>query len=54
MKLKFLVDYVGRETGMKQYRKDDIDRFGIEQALELIRLGVAEEAKERKYVKNSQ
>jgi hypothetical protein len=43
MKLKFLFDYLGRETAMKQYRKGDTDDFSTAQALELIRLEVAEE-----------
>jgi hypothetical protein len=57
MRIKFLVDYAGRETNMQQFYKGDTERFGVEQALELIRLGVAEEVKPRKeykYGKNSQ
>lgn len=43
MKLMFLSDYLGRETAMKQYRNGDVADFSTAQALELIRLEVAEE-----------
>jgi len=56
MKIKFLVDHVGRETGMQSVSKGAVLELPVEQALELIRLGVAEEPKPRKeykYGKNS-
>ncbi|MCR4308374.1 MAG: hypothetical protein NUV80_07535 [Candidatus Berkelbacteria bacterium] len=53
MKIKFLVDYIGRETAMKQYDKGDVDELSPAQALELIRLGVAEEVIERVFVPNN-
>jgi hypothetical protein len=43
MKLIFTHDYLGRETGMKQYRKGDTGDFPVAQALELIRMERAEE-----------
>lgn len=43
MKIKFLIDYIGRETAMKEYPKDFEADIPDAQALELIRLGVAEE-----------
>lgn len=46
MRIKFLSDYLGRETAMKEYKVGDVDDFGVAQALELIRLGVGEEVPE--------
>lgn len=43
MKLYFKKDYCGRETAMKEYVTGQTDDFGVAQALELIKLGVAEE-----------
>ena len=43
MKLKFLIDYVGRETAMAEYKAGDVDDIPQAQAMELVRLGVAEE-----------
>jgi hypothetical protein len=43
MKIKFLMNYVGRETAMKQYYKGDVEELPDAQALEIIRLGGAEE-----------
>lgn len=43
MKLKFKYDYIGRETAGKQYRKGDVADFPLEYALEILRLGGAEE-----------
>lgn len=50
MKIIFLTDYIGRETAMKQYEKDDVDELSPAQALELIRLGIAEEVVEPVFV----
>ncbi len=41
MKIKFLQDYVGRETAMKEHKKGDIIEIQFPTAAELIRLGVA-------------
>jgi hypothetical protein len=49
MKIQFISDYIGRETAMKQYRKGDVDVFPVAQALELIRLGVADEIKDKSW-----
>jgi hypothetical protein len=46
MKIKFLVDYVGRETAMNRYFKDDEMELDQQPAIELINLEVAEEVKE--------
>jgi len=43
MKIKFLVDCIGRETAMVEYKAGDIADFPTAQALELIRIGHAEE-----------
>jgi len=43
MKIKFLNDYLGRETAMKQYKAGDIDDLDFAQAQELIRLGIVTE-----------
>lgn len=43
MKIKFLVDCIGRETAMKQYGSGEIADFPTAQALELIKIGMAEE-----------
>ena len=42
MRVKFMVEYVGRETAMKIYLKGDEADISPAQALELIGLGVAE------------
>jgi len=41
MRVKFMVEYVGRETAMKIYLKGDEADISPAQALELIGLGVA-------------
>jgi hypothetical protein len=46
MKLYFKKDYRGRETAMREYIAGQTDDFGVAQALELIKLGVAEEVEE--------
>lgn len=43
MKVIFLQDYTGRETGMLERKKGESLDISIAQALELIRLGVVEE-----------
>ena len=43
MKIKFLTNYIGRETAMKQYYKGDVEELPEAQALEIIRMGGAEE-----------
>lgn len=43
MRVKFLEDYIGRETAMQFVKADDILDIPIAQALELIRLKVAKE-----------
>jgi hypothetical protein len=43
MKLKFIQDYSGRETAMKEYKANEQADIPNAQALELIRLGVAKE-----------
>ena len=42
MKIKFLVEYIGRETAMRTYIEGDEADISPAQALELIGLGVAE------------
>jgi len=37
------VDYVGRETAMIPFNAGDVEIFGLAQASELVRLGVAVE-----------
>ena len=46
MKIKFLYGYSGRETSMKTYDVDDVADLPQAQAMELVRLGVAEEVEE--------
>jgi len=46
MKIKFLFGYSGRETAMRTYDVDDIADLPQAQAMELVRLGVAEEVEE--------
>lgn len=43
MKIKFLQDYVGRETAMKEVKKDDVLELDHQPAIELIHFGIAEE-----------
>jgi len=43
MKLKFKCDYVGRETAGKRYHAGDVAEIPTEYALEILRLGGAEE-----------
>ena len=43
MIIRFKLDYVGRETAMRQYHKDEVADFPFAQAVEIIRLGAAEE-----------
>jgi len=43
MKVKFLQDYVGRETAMKQYKTGDTEIIGQQAAIELIQAGIVEE-----------
>lgn len=43
MKIKFLIDYIGRETAMKEFRAGDEVDFPVSHALELINLDIAEE-----------
>lgn len=46
MKIKFITDYQGRETAMKQYRAGDELELDHQPAIELIALGVAQEQTE--------
>lgn len=46
MKIKFLIDYAGRETAMKGCFAGEVYDFPDSQALELIRLKIAEEEHE--------
>lgn len=43
MIIRFLCDYIGRETAMKQYHRGAVGDFPFAQAVEIIRLGGAEE-----------
>jgi len=43
MKIKFLVDYIGRETSGVKCFKDDTFELSHQAALELVSMGVAEE-----------
>ena len=43
MKIKFLCDYIGRETAMKQYHEGDVAEFDHQAAIEIIRLGGGKE-----------
>ena len=43
MNIKFLKDYAGRETAMKEYKAGTTAEFPTAQALELVRMGVAKE-----------
>ena len=57
MKIKFLTDYAGRETAMREHVRGAVVDTPTAQALELIRLGVAIEytapkGKEAKHDKN--
>lgn len=41
MNIKFLQDYSGRETAMKEYKKGDTALLDFHSAAELVRLGIA-------------
>jgi hypothetical protein len=43
MKIKFTQDYIGRESAMRAYKAGDTAEIPNDQALELIRQGVAKE-----------
>jgi len=43
MKIKFLVDYIGRETAMKEYKKGDVLELDQQPAIELVNFEIAEE-----------
>jgi len=43
MKIKFLEDYIGRETAMKEYKKGDVLELDQQSAIELINFEIAEE-----------
>jgi hypothetical protein len=43
MKIKFTQDYIGRESAMKEYKAGETAEIPNEQALDLIRQGVAKE-----------
>lgn len=47
MKIKFLVDYIGRETAMREHKQGEILELDFPQASELIRLGVVAEYTEQ-------
>ena len=51
MKIKFLIDYIGRETSMSQCFKGDTLEIDQQPAIELIGLGVAVEYIEKPKVK---
>ena len=53
MRLIFLTDFLGRETAMKQYHKDDVADIAFAQAQELVRMGVCREYTDAQPVKKS-
>ena len=53
MKIKFLIDYIGRETAMKEYKKGDELELSQQPALEVINFEIAEEVVDNSFFKTT-